>query len=166
MIAALSSWRRRRWLAAAGAALATALAIGVPTAMIPAPFFGRQIPPTAWSWPVLVVTSVLSGLLLATYIREPGVAAQTTGLNRTGTVGGFLAYLAVGCPVCNKLALIALGYAGALQWFAPAQPFLAAAGIVLLAWALRARLRGEIACPVPSRPAQAEPANAGTVVRP
>ena len=67
-----------------------------------------------------------------------------------------LAFFAVGCPVCNKLVLIALGYTGALQWFAPVQPFLAVGGIALLGWALRARLRGQLACPVmppPSAPA-------------
>ena len=65
-----------------------------------------------------------------------------------GAAGGFIAYLAVGCPVCNKLVLLALGTTGAMQWFAPVQPFLAVVGVVLLAWALRVRLRGEVACPV------------------
>ena len=60
-----------------------------------------------------------------------------------------LSFLAVGCPVCNKIALLALGYSGALQWFAPLQPVLALAGVALLAWALRARLRGAVTCPVP-----------------
>lgn len=70
---------------------------------------------------------------------------------RAGAVGGFLTYLAVGCPVCNKIALLALGYTGALQWFAPVQPVLAVAGVALLAYALRRRLAGEIACPLPDR---------------
>ena len=62
MTTALASWSRRRWLAALGAAVVTGLVIGVPTALIPTPVFGREVPPTAWSWPVLVVSSVLSGL--------------------------------------------------------------------------------------------------------
>jgi hypothetical protein len=65
--------------------------------------------------------------------------------------------------VCNKLALIALGYTGALQWFAPVQPVLAVAGIVLLAYALRRRLAGEIACPVPA--AAPQPTNVAVDVR-
>ncbi len=152
MVAALTIWSARRWFAAIGAALVTLVVIGVPTAIIPAPFFGREIPPTAWAWPVLIITSILGGLLFATYVREPGTTdnAGEEGVNRTGTVGGLLAYLAVGCPVCNKVVLLALGYTGALQWFTPAQPVLAAAGIALLVWALRARLRGQVACPVPS----------------
>ena len=38
---------------------------------------------------------------------------------------------------------VALGATGARQWFEPIQPLLAVASIVLLAWALRARLRSE-----------------------
>lgn len=162
MTTALGSWSRRRWLAALGAAVVTGLVIGVPTALVPTPVFGREVPPTAWSWPVLVVTSVLSGLLFATYVREPGAAgagaarAAEAGAaepaaegTRAAGIGGLLSFLAVGCPVCNKIALLALGYSGALQWFAPLQPVLALAGVALLTWALRARLRGAVTCPVP-----------------
>lgn len=151
----LSLWSRRRWYAVAASAVVTVLVIAVPTAMIPTPVFGREIPPTWWSWPVLLVTAVLGGLLFATYVREPGQAAYAATedgeaqLDRKGMVGGFLTYLAVGCPVCNKIALLALGSAGALQWFAPIQPFLGVAALVLLGWALRVRLAGERSCPVP-----------------
>ena len=76
MTAALAAWTRRRWLAALVAAAATTVLMGVPTALIPTPVFGREVPPTAWAWPVLLATSVLSGLLLATYVREPGQAER------------------------------------------------------------------------------------------
>ena len=148
MISALSQWSARRRVVALRAAIATVLIIGIPTAMIPNPLFGREIPPTAWAWPVLLVTSALGGLLLATYVREPGIEDPRNKTGRTGGIGGLLTLFAVGCPVCNKLVLLALGYTGALQWFAPVQPVLAAGGVVLLAWALRARLRSEIACEV------------------
>ena len=155
MLDALRLWTRRRWVAAAAASVVTALVVALPTAMIPTPVFGREIPTTWWAWPVLAVTSVLSGLLFATYVREPGdPASGEASINRGGAAGGLLAFFAVGCPVCNKLALIALGYTGALQWFAPVQPFLGAAAIGLLLWALRARLQGQLACaavPPPNR---------------
>ncbi|TBT96469.1 hypothetical protein ET996_01845 [Propioniciclava tarda] len=118
------------------------------TAMIPNPAFGRAVPTTVWAWPVLIVTAVLGGLVGATYVRAPGDPAPVT---KVGVVGGLLSYFAVGCPVCNKLVLLALGYSGALQWFAPAQPFLAAAGLALLAYALVRRLRAAQACPIPGR---------------
>lgn len=61
-----------------------------------------------------------------------------------------MTFFAVGCPVCNKLVLLALGYTGALQFFAPVQPFLAVGSIVLLAAALIVRVRRERSCPVPA----------------
>ncbi len=149
MLDALRTWTSRRWSAAALGAVVTTLVIAVPTAMLPTPVFGREIPTTWWAWPVLVVTSVLSGLLLATYVREPGAGRAEATIDRKGTAGGLLAFFAVGCPVCNKLVLLALGYSGALQWFAPVQPVLAVGGVVLLGWALRARLRGQLACALP-----------------
>lgn len=145
----LRHWPARRWWAAAAAVLGTIVVVGVPTELIPNPVFGRAVPVTWWALPALVLTAALSGLLLATSVRDPAV--PTAGPARAGAVGGFLTYLAVGCPVCNKIALLALGYAGALQWFAPVQPLLAVGGAALLVYALHRRLAGEIACPLPDR---------------
>jgi hypothetical protein len=144
----MRSWSRRRWTAAALGAVVTALVVGVPTDVIPNPVFGRPVEVTWWSYPVLIVTAVLGGLLLATYVRDDdGVPHEELDRpGRAGGLGGLLSFFAVGCPTCNKLAVIALGSTGALDWFAPAQPLLAVGSIVLLGWALRARLRGEIAC--------------------
>lgn len=142
-LTAFASWTARRWLVAAAVGLLTFLALGLSTAVIPNPVFGRSIAPTDWSMEVLIITSVLTGLLTATYVAT-GAPAQ--GLDRKGTVGALLAYFAIGCPVCNKLVLIALGTTGAVQFFAPVQPYLAVGGIVVLAWALWVRLRGEMSC--------------------
>jgi hypothetical protein len=150
----VSTWPARRWMVAVASAVGTILLVGVPTALIPTGIFGRGVPAPVWAWPVLLVTAVLSGLVTATYIAAPGVESlrdRAPG-RRGGMAGGFLAYLAVGCPTCNKVALLALGSSGAIHWFAPLQPGLAALGIALLAYALRKRLAGERACPV--RPAQ------------
>lgn len=62
--------------------------------------------------------------------------------------GALLSVLAVGCPVCNKLVVLLLGVSGALSWFAPAQPLLAVLSVILLAFGLRRRLRGEVSCNV------------------
>ncbi|HWS57504.1 MAG TPA: hypothetical protein VN257_03125 [Actinotalea sp.] len=157
---ALRTWPARRYLVAATTAALTVVVVAVPTAMIPNPVFGREIATTAWAWPVLVVTSVLSGLLFATYVRagrptplgapDGGLDAGEVAQSRTGMIGTFLTFLAVGCPVCNKLALVALGYAGAIQWFAPIQPWLGAAGILLLGYALTRRLATDGACVLPA----------------
>ncbi|MBU8860230.1 MULTISPECIES: cytochrome c biogenesis CcdA family protein [unclassified Micromonospora] len=148
-----SVWPARRWTAAAAGAVGTTVVIAVPTDLIDTPYFSRDMAVTWWAWPVLVVTAVLSGLLLATYVAPvAGTGDQATGRSesRTGVTGAALSLFAVGCPVCNKLVLIALGYSGAMSWFAPAQPILATASIALLAWALRRRLAGERVCPAPA----------------
>lgn len=153
---ALRTWSPRRWWVAIGAGLLTMLLVALPTAVIPNPIFGRAIEVTWWSYPVVILTGVLGGLLLATYIKEPSPYAQdaTEGEQADrpltlGAVGGLVSFFAVGCPVCNKIVLIALGTSGAITWFAPIQPILAIASVVLMAWALRARLKGEISCSLP-----------------
>lgn len=161
----LQSWTARQVLVAAAAAVAFGAALGVVTVLIPNAWFVREIPPVWWNYPVWLLTSLLSGMLVATYIRSgPGTAAaddaesaDSLGQRRTsrlGVAGGMLAWFAVGCPVCNKLALLALGYSGAITWFAPVQPYLATGALVLTSIALVSRLRGQVACPVSGQSAE------------
>jgi hypothetical protein len=146
-IKSLLLWSKKRWLVASATAMATGLFISLPTAIIKTPIFGREIEVTPWSVPVVIATSILSGMLFATYIKMEQSIDEDRSL-KVGGAGALFSFLAVGCPVCNKLALIALGYSGAIQYFAPVQPYLAAAGILLLAYALRKRLIGESLCQV------------------
>lgn len=141
-LAAFASWSVRRWLVAALTAAVTFLALGLTTSVLPNPVFGRSVPPTDWAMEVLLATAVLTGLIAATYVS----AERGEALNRRWTAGALLSYFAIGCPVCNKLALLALGTSGALRFFAPVQPYLAVAGLGLLGWALMVRLRGEATC--------------------
>ncbi len=144
---ALFSWSVRRWVVAAVAAIITFLVVGLPTAVIENPVFGRSVEVTTWSMPVLVITSVLSGLLVATYFRNDEITSEEKSL-KIGGIGAVLSYLAVGCPVCNKLVLIALGSTGAIKYFAPVQPFLAWLGVILLAFAVQQRLAKESLCKI------------------
>ena len=161
---ALTGWTALRWRVAAVMTAVSALAIGLPTDVIPNPVFGRQgTPVEPWAVPVLALTAVLSGLLVATYVdngdsaeigdmsaddTSEGAAGSLDRPGRFGGLGGLLAFFAVGCPICNKLVVVALGTSGALTWFAPVQPYLGLVALGLLAWALRVRLRGEVACPL------------------
>ena len=133
---------------AVSVAVLTYFVIALPTAVIDNPIFGREIAPTNWSVTVVVVTSILTGLLTATYVKNQFSDENPRQL-RVGGAGALLSFFAVGCPVCNKLALIALGYSGAIQYFAPIQPYLAVAGIALLAYSLRMRLNNEYSCALP-----------------
>ncbi len=106
---------------------------------------------TWWSYPTVAVSAILGGLLVATYVRESvgsdKVAIENTGTSlKLGTLGGFISFFAVGCPVCNKLVLLALGSSGAISWFAPIQPFLAVISILFMLWALNVRLINQDSC--------------------
>jgi hypothetical protein len=133
---------------AVSVAVLTYFVIALPTAVVENPVFGREIDVTSWSIAVIVISSILTGLLTATYVKNDFSDENPRQL-KIGGAGALLAYFAVGCPVCNKLALIALGYSGAILYFAPIQPYLAVAGIALLAYSLRMRLNNEYSCSLP-----------------
>jgi hypothetical protein len=112
VVNALRLWSPRQWWVAAMGGVIVALIVAIPTAVIPNPVFGRSIGVTWWSYPILLVTAVLGGLLVATYVREPSEPtaddragadqADLDGPGRTGGVAGLLSFFAVGCPTCNK----------------------------------------------------------------
>lgn len=164
MYLALRNWDRRRWLTALVMTIVGVVVVAVPTDLIDTPVFGREVPPTWWSWPALLVSAVLAGLLAATYVREPGLELSAGAVpdedERRGRVwggaGGLLTFFAVGCPVCNKLVLVALGASGAMTYFEPVQPVLSLLAVVLLAWALARRLKAQSTCRVGPRVAAAK----------
>ncbi len=139
----------RRLVVGGIAAAATALVIGVPTGIIQTPWYTRMTPVLWWNYPVWVATAVLTGALAATYVRDPAVPVPSTQGGKT-FLGTTLSLFAVGCPICNKLVVMAIGVSGALTWFAPIQPVLAAGSLGLLAYALAARRRTQLRCRVPA----------------
>jgi hypothetical protein len=159
----MRTWPKRRWTVAAAAAVGTVLVVAVPTDLIDTPVFSREVPPTWWAWPVTLVAGVLSGLLLATYVADPASRPEddAPAPARAGSLGGVLTFFAVGCPVCNKIVLLALGTTGAMRWFEPVQPVLSVAAIGLLAWALRKRLTSADTCAVATRVGPDAPGPAG-----
>ena len=103
------------------------------------------------------------GLVMATYTvppkpspivlvaLQPGEAAVAERRSTTlGSLAGLGAFLAIGCPICNKVALVLLGTSGAMSIYAPIQPVIGAVSLALLigtaAWRLRLRANGG-ACP-------------------
>ena len=138
----------RFWLVAGLATAGSLLLLGVPTAVIPNPLFIRMTPTETFNVVVWLTSAPLIGLLVATYVRAPGHAVghrpNEAGAGRAA-LGGVATYVAIGCPICNKVVVAALGVGGALSIFAPLQPLIGAGSVALLgatlAWRLRARGR-------------------------
>jgi len=153
-----------------GWAALSLVAYGLVAAIIPNPVFGRSVPPEAFAIVIWLVSAPLMGFLGATYSAAPSAATrpiqlitlgQATGAavvsadnsraSLLGTIGGFGTFLAIGCPVCNKIVLLLLGASGAMSVWAPIQPVLGAVSLVLLAgtvvWRSRQISRGA-ACAV------------------
>jgi hypothetical protein len=135
---------------------------GYVSAIIPNPVFGRGLPPEPFAVVVWLASAPLMGVLTATYFSPAPVAAaaplatvRVVG-TRLGALGGFAAFIAIGCPTCNKIALLLLGAGGAASIFGPIQPLIGALSLVLLAgtlvWRMRLRARGG-GCAVKARPA-------------
>ena len=133
----------RAWAVGAGGAVAAAVVIAVPTRLVANPWFSRMTPTRPEDYVFLGVSSVLLGATLA-------VGRQTAVTRPQPLVGGVATYLAVGCPVCNKVVVMLLGTGGALAWFAPLQPFIAVGGVLLLVSALRTGVRSlqRTTCPI------------------
>ena len=158
---ALADRRLALW-AAAWTAVALAV-FGLTSAVIPNPVFGRSVPPEPFAYVVWLVSAPLMGILAATYMVPaagpaarparpvalgPGPRAQGVRDGSVlGTVAGLGAFLAIGCPLCNKIVLVALGASGAMTIWAPLQPIVGALSVALLvatvAWRLRRRAAGD-----------------------
>jgi hypothetical protein len=135
------------WLVSTLGAVVVALVVGVPTGLVSTPFYTRMTPVTWWNYGVWITTAVLSGLLIATYVRRP---VTTRAPSRAGVLANVGSLLAVGCPVCNKVVVAVAGVGGALNVWAPLQPLIAAVSLLLLGWALWRRLTARSGCPVPA----------------
>jgi hypothetical protein len=144
-LAAIRGWGARRYLAALAAGAGWLVLSGVPTDLVDTPLFVRMTPAEWWNYALWVAGAILVGLLTATYVAGPD--RDVVGASHGKVLGGgLLSVFAVGCPVCNKLVVLALGAGGALNYFGPVQPVLGLLSVGLLLYALRARLAGEGSC--------------------
>ena len=141
-----STLDRRYWALTALATLAAVLVLGIPAALVPNPVFGRMVAPEPFAYVVWIVSAPLIGAIVAPHLARPALPEADSHRAEEGsagvTFGGLAAFLAIGCPVCNKIAVVALGVSGALDVFAPIQPVIGLGSVLLLAGTLAWRLRG------------------------
>lgn len=131
----------RFWLAALGGTLLTLVVLGLPSAIVPNPVFGRTVPVRPSDVAIWLASAPLFGLVLATYAVRPHSSDHARGEEVRLGLGGIAVFFAIGCPVCNKLVLLALGTSGALSVFAPIQPIIGIASLVFLVGTLAYRVR-------------------------
>ena len=122
-----------------GAGLVYLLAVGIVTAVIPTPLFVRMTPVTLSNLVFWIAPGVLVGPLVASSVVP--IAASTCDVANRTVAGSMVSFLAVGCPVCNKVVVLALGASGALTYFEPIQPVLGLVSVGLLGYALWLRFR-------------------------
>lgn len=125
---ALRARTTRFWLEAAGWALTIALVVAIPTVLVRNPLFRRMTPTRWWDYVFLAISASLIGLTMA--LRRH-IETRDCPVERRSVAGAALVFLAVGCPVCNKLVVALLGVGGALAYFAPVQPVLGALSVLL-----------------------------------
>lgn len=133
---------------AVGVGLVTAIIVGVPTDVIDTPYFIRMTPVRWWEVPVVVLTVVLAALWAGLQARPRARRHDAVGVTSVVVTA-----LAVGCPVCNKIAVALLGVSGALTVWSPIQPVLALGSLAVLGAAVLARWRATARCATCERPA-------------
>jgi hypothetical protein len=116
-------------------------AVGVITAIIPNALFARIVEPTAWSYIFWVTPAALFGPLAASYVLPTAAVCDVERVEHSTTIGSVLSFLAAGCPVCNKLVVLALGRSGAITYFEPVEPWLGGLSVILLGYALMGSVR-------------------------
>ena len=89
-------------------ALVTVLLLGIPTDVVPNPWFGRPSTPVRpLDYAVPGDQRRAGGILAASY-AFPQTRVCSTVQGKT-TAGGLLTFLAIGCPTCNKIVVLAIG---------------------------------------------------------
>lgn len=131
-----------RLFKAVAAALGAFALVGTLTALWPNPFFARSLPVQGFEVALLALQSLLIGAYVA--VRRPHCAVRKAG------AGSVLAFLGIACPTCNHLLLLVFGADLLVAYFEPARLYLALAGVLITAIAVRAELcRAPAAPPAP-----------------
>src|SRR5262249_10240020 len=109
-------WRLVRFgLASAVSAVAYLIVIGVPTAVIPNPWFERMTDVTASNVVFWIVPALLTGALLGSYVVP--LAATTCEVGGRTVFAALPRFLPVGCRLCNKVVVLFIGAAGRAHVF-------------------------------------------------
>lgn len=124
------------WSRAAAAGLVGAVLVAIPTDLVDTGWFVRMTPPRAWDYPLAALTVLLAAVAAGLGSRRAARPGDSSGIGSGPWAGLGSAALAVGCPLCNKVVVAALGASGALEIWAPLQPVLGGVTVLLLGFAV------------------------------
>lgn len=143
----LRSYSPAAWLVTIVGTASALLLIGIPTRLIANGWFIRMTPTRVQDYVIWVLSALLIGLIVGSFALGRATQAGDAKL----VSGGMFSYLAVGCPVCNKLVVFVIGTSGALTFFGPLQLYIGIGSVLLLAWTLVLRARAlTLGCTVAS----------------
>lgn len=129
----------KRMLLFAGVSIGSFAALGTVSALWNNPLFVRMTPAGDLEIALLFLLSL--GLGAYVTVRRP------YGPDSTAGTGGVLGFLGIACPVCNKVLLLLFGGELLLTYFEPVRVYVAAAGVLLIGWALAREWRhGDALC--------------------
>jgi len=93
------------------------LLFGIPTALIPTPWFIRMIQARFIDYVFLIVNSALIGAYIGLHMYEKHERNKRGDV--LATTGSVANIFAVGCPICNKLLVVLLGTSVVMTYFEP-----------------------------------------------
>lgn len=155
----LQYWSPKQWRTATVGAVVAFVAIGTVGQTLPWTASGRTFPVVWWNYVTLAASSLLIGLIAATFVAAGTRRGSRAGGAASTGVAGTAATIAMACPVCNPIAIPLLGAGGVFAFLQPDRGLIALASVVILALTLALRLRAAALCRV-RRQHGPEPGNA------
>ena len=149
MFAQLRWWSASQWWTLVATAAVMVVGIGEVGQTIPPTSGNRSTPIEWWNYATLLASSLLIGMIAATFVTPAGRRLAAAG---GSGIAGTVAAIVMSCPFCNPLAIPLLGVGGALAFLRGYRGWLALASVLVLAATLLLRLRAVLSCGIRSRP--------------
>lgn len=120
------------------------LLFGIPTALIPTPWFTRMIPARSLDYVFLLLNSGLIGAYIGVHAYEKHERSKRGDV--LATTGSLTNILAVGCPICNKLLVALIGASAIMTYIEPARIWIGLLSTGLVGVALFLKIKNIKSC--------------------
>lgn len=110
------------------------LLFGIPTALIPTPFYTRMIEIKIIDYVFLSLTSVLLAIYITLAIAKRKKVERSKGyLAFSGSLFGIFSF---GCPICNVILVTVFGTTAIFTYFEPYRSWLGYVSVIMLSLAI------------------------------